>query len=276
MSETGTTTRRGIRVAAVQMISGTDVAENLACAERLIAEAAADGAELVALPEYFALIHADESAKVRLREVPGGGPLQDFLSRTAQKYGVILVGGTIPLECGEDDKVFNTCLVFDRDGGQIARYDKIHLFGFVKGTENYQEARTIQPGREIVVFDCSVGRVGLGICYDIRFAELFRAMGEIDLIVVPAAFTETTGRAHWEVLLRARAIENQCYVLASAQGGKHASGRMTHGNSMFIDPWGAVLARLDKGSGVLANAVDLDYLNEIRQNLPALKHRVLR
>ncbi|MBL8483767.1 MAG: carbon-nitrogen hydrolase family protein [Rhodocyclaceae bacterium] len=269
-------TRRRIRVAAVQLVSGMDVADNLARAEAQVARAADRGAQLVALPEYFAQIHPDETAKLRLREIPGAGPLQDFLSRTAQRYGVVLVGGTIPLFCDEADKVFNSCLVFDSDGRPLARYDKIHLFGFTKGSENYQEASTIQPGREITVFDCAAGRVGLGVCYDIRFAELFRAMGETELIVIPAAFTETTGRAHWEVLLRARAIENQCYVLASAQGGKHQSGRMTHGNSMLVDPWGAVVARLDKGEDVLADDIDLDYLNEIRQNLPALRHRVLR
>ena len=213
------------RVAAVQMISGPDVAENLREADRLIGEAAARGAQLVVLPEYFALISPDEQAKLALGETDGHGPLQNFLAQAAARYKVWLVGGTIPLRAGAEDKVRNAILVFDAAGQRVARYDKLHLFGFRKGSETYDESRTIEAGAEVVTFDAPFGRVGLSVCYDLRFPELFRAMGDLALIVLPAAFTETTGRAHWEVLLRARAVENLCYVLASAQGGEHPGGR---------------------------------------------------
>ncbi|WP_341675689.1 carbon-nitrogen hydrolase family protein [Niveibacterium sp. SC-1] len=261
------------RVAAVQMVSGPDVAENLAAAASLIAEAVAAGAQLVVLPEYFAIISADETAKVRLREPAGEGPLQHFLAEAAARYGVWLVGGSVPLQASVDGKVRNTTLVFDPQGKRIARYDKLHLFGFRKGTEQYEESRTIEPGEEVVVFDAPFGRVGVAICYDLRFPELFRAMGEVALIVMPAAFTATTGAAHWEVLLRARAIENQCYVLASAQGGTHPSGRRTWGDSLLIDPWGEVVARLASGPGVVVGDIDTARIAAVRESLPALRHR---
>ena len=263
------------RIAAVQMVSGPDVAANLAAAERLIGEAAAAGAGLVVLPEYFPLITADETAKLRLCEPDGEGPLQAFLQDAARRHGVWLIGGTIPLACSDPGRVKNAILVFDDTGQRVARYDKIHLFGFSKGAERYDEAATIEPGREVVTFDSPCGKVGLSVCYDLRFPELFRAMGEVDLIVLPAAFTYTTGRAHWEILLRARAIENQCYVLASAQGGVHPSGRRTYGDSLIIDPWGEVLARRAEGPGVVVADLDPARIAEVRTSLPALQHRIL-
>jgi nitrilase len=271
-----------MKIAAGQLISGPDVAPNLATAERLVAEAAGMGARLIALPEYFPLIGASDAARLAAREQPGEGPIQAFLAGTARKHGVWLVGGSIPLMPQTDrdaGKLLNSCLVFDDQGRQVARYDKIHLFGFTKGDEHYDEAATIAAGDRVVAFELPFGenllRVGLAICYDLRFPELFRALGAVDLIVLPAAFTDTTGKAHWEMLLRARAVENQCYVLASAQGGLHPGGRMTHGNSMIVDPWGDVLARIDKGEGVIVAELDAARIAEIRASLPALRHRKL-
>jgi predicted amidohydrolase len=257
------------------MVSGPEVAPNLAVAGHLIAEAAAAGARLVALPEYFPLIGADDEARLAAREHEGQGPIQAFLAEAARRHGIWLVGGSIPLYAREPGKLLNTCLVFDDAGRTVARYDKIHLFGFRKGEEHYDEAATIEAGDRVVTVETPVGRVGLAICYDLRFPELFRAMGEVDLLVVPAAFTDTTGRAHWELLLRARAVENQCYLLASAQGGRHPTGRLTHGNSMIVDPWGEILARMDKGDGIVTAELDRARIAEVRASLPALKHRKL-
>ncbi|THF62282.1 carbon-nitrogen hydrolase family protein [Pseudothauera nasutitermitis] len=264
-----------VRIAAVQTVSGPDVAENLRIAGELIAEAATQGARLVALPEYFPLISPDETAKVRIRERDGEGPLQDFLRACARRHGICLVGGTIPLVADDDGKVRNATLVYDERGERIARYDKIHLFGFRKGEERYDEAATIERGGDVVVFDSPAGRTGLSVCYDLRFPELFRAMGEVDLIVLPAAFTHTTGRAHWEVLLCARAIENQCYVLAPAQGGRHPGGRVTWGHSLIADPWGEVLACRAEGPGVVVAELDPERIAAVRESLPALRHRRL-
>ncbi len=264
-----------VRIAAVQTVSGPDVADNLRVAAELVARAAAEGARLVALPEYFPLITADETAKVRIRERDGEGPLQDFLRDTAQRHQVCLVGGTIPLVAAAADKVRNSTLVYDERGERIARYDKVHLFGFRKGEERYDEAATIEPGREVVRFESPAGPTGLSVCYDLRFPELFRAMGEVNLIILPAAFTWTTGKAHWEVLLRARAIENQCYVLAPAQGGRHPSGRVTFGHSLVIDPWGEVLACQAEGPGVVVADLDPARIAAVRESLPALRHRCL-
>ena len=264
-----------MKIAAVQMISGPDVGSNLETAGRRIAEAAATGARLVALPEYFPLIGATDEARLAARETPGTGPIQRFLADIARKHGVWLVGGSIPLAARDPDKLLNSSLVVDDRGRQVARYDKIHLFGFTKGEERYDEAATIEAGNQVVAFDSPFGRIGLAICYDLRFPELFREMGPVDLIVLPAAFTDTTGKAHWEMLLRARAVENQCYVLASAQGGRHPGGRMTHGNSMVVDPWGEILARIDKGEGVIVAELDAARIAEVRASLPALKHRKL-
>jgi predicted amidohydrolase len=264
-----------MKIAAVQMISGPEVAPNLATAGRLIAQAAAEGARLVALPEYFPLIGASDEQRLTARETEGSGPIQDFLAETAAKHRLWLVGGSIPLAADDPARLRNSCLVFDDCGRRVARYDKIHLFGFTKGEESYDEAATIEAGSRPVAFDLPFGRVGLAICYDLRFPELFRTLGTVDLLVIPAAFTETTGRAHWELLLRARAVENQCYVLASAQGGVHPTGRRTWGDSMLVDPWGVVLARLAKGEGVVAGELDPARIAEVRNSLPTLKHRKL-
>ena len=278
MTSTQNTTqaRQGCaRVAAIQMVSTPRIEDNLRTAASLIADAVAQGADLVALPEYFPIMGWRDADKIAVREADGSGPIQEFLSDTARRHGVWLVGGSLPLEASVADKVLNTCLIFDPHGSRVARYDKIHLFGFQKGEERYNESATIEPGRLPVGFDTPFARVGVSICYDLRFPELFRALGTVDLLVLPAAFTEVTGRAHWEILLRARAIENQCYMLAVAQGGRHENGRETHGNSMLIDPWGEVLARRDKGEGVVIGEIDAARIAEVRASLPALSHRVL-
>ena len=263
------------RIAAVQLASGPNVKGNLQESGRLIEMAAAQGAKLVALPEYFAIMGLRDQDKVKAREKPGAGPIQEFLSTTARRHGIWLVGGSVPLESSSPDKVRNSSLVYDDKGKLAARYDKIHLFGFEMGKERYEEERTIEPGREVVTLDTPFGRLGLSICYDLRFPELYRAMKPVDIILVPSAFTETTGSAHWETLIRARAIENLAYVLAPAQGGYHLSGRETHGDSMIVDPWGVVLDRLSRGSGVVVAGVNLQHLRNLRQSLPALEHRTL-
>jgi predicted amidohydrolase len=263
------------RVAAVQMISSPDVQQNIASARRLVAEAAASGAQLVTLPEYWPIMGMTDVDKVAHAEQPGSGPIQDFMREAAREHGVWLIGGTLPLVSPDAGKVLNTTLVYDPQGRPASRYDKVHLFGFTKGDETYDEARTIVPGQAVVTFEAPFGRVGVAICYDLRFPELFRAMGECMLMVVTAAFTHTTGMAHWEVLLRARAIENQCYVLASAQGGLHPNGRRTFGHSMLIDPWGEVKAVLAEGEGVVHGELDPAFLAQVRESLPALRHRKL-
>ena len=262
-------------VAAVQMISSPSVADNLATARRLVAQAAAAGAQLVVLPEYWAIMGQQETDKLAHAEQPGSGPIQDGMAQMARQHGIWLIGGTLPLISGEEGKVLNTTLVYDPQGEPAGRYDKIHLFGFTRGTESYNESRTIVPGAQVRTIETPFGRVGLSICYDLRFPELYRAMGDCVLIVVPAAFTHTTGSAHWEVLLRARAIENQCYVLASAQGGLHPNGRRTWGHSMLIDPWGEVIAVLPEGEGVVSGEIDLVFLAGVRESLPALTHRTM-
>ncbi|MEG1114685.1 MAG: carbon-nitrogen hydrolase family protein [Janthinobacterium sp.] len=262
-------------VAAVQMISSPSVEDNLATARRLVAQAAASGAQLVVLPEYWAIMGQQETDKLAHAEQPGSGPIQDGMAQMARQHGIWLIGGTLPLISGEEGKVLNTTLVYDPQGEPAGRYDKIHLFGFTRGTESYNESRTIVPGAQVRSIETPFGRVGLSICYDLRFPELYRAMGDCALIVVPAAFTHTTGSAHWEVLLRARAIENQCYVLASAQGGLHPNGRRTWGHSMLIDPWGEVIAVLPEGEGVVSGEIDLLFLAGVRESLPALAHRTM-
>jgi nitrilase len=262
-------------VAALQMVSTPDRDRNLAEAGRLIAEAAQGGAQLVLLPEYFCFMGFKDTDKLAIRETPGDGPIQQFLSDAAREHRVCVIGGTLPLKSPEAARVLNTTLVFDANGKQAARYDKIHLFNFEKGEESFDEARTICPGGEVRTFDAPFGRVGLSVCYDLRFPELYRKMGDCALIVVPSAFTYTTGKAHWETLLKARAIENQCYVLAAAQGGKHENGRRTWGHSMLIDPWGEVVAMREEGAGVVAGAVDPARIAEVRQSLPAYRHRVI-
>jgi nitrilase len=267
------------RVAAVQTVSTPRVAQNLEIAAGLIAEAAAQSARLVLLPEYFCLMGA-ETDKVAAREADGRGPVQEFLAAAARRHNLWLIGGTVPMEDPNPARVRNSVLVFDPSGERIARYDKIHLFAFDNGRESYDESRTIAPGERVATFECGGGaeprmKVGLSVCYDLRFPELYRAMQQPDLIVVPAAFTATTGRAHWETLLRARAIENLCWVLAAAQGGQHENGRATFGHSMLIDPWGNVIAVRDEGPGVVVGDIDLGVQQQHRAQLPALAHRVM-
>ena len=262
-------------MAAIQMVSAPRVADNLAEAGRLIAEAAQRGAKLAVLPEYFCMMGMKDTDKVAVREPDGSGPIQDFLSNAARQHAMWIVGGSAPLVSNDPGRVRNSCLVFDDSGKRVARYDKIHLFGFEMGNEAYHEERTIEAGNVPVTLDSPFGKLGLSICYDIRFPELYRAMNGVDIIFAPSAFTETTGRAHWETLLRARAIENLAYVVASAQGGRHENGRETHGDSMIIDPWGVVLDRLPRGAGVVVADINLEKLQGLRRNLPALSHRVI-
>lgn len=268
--------KRNVRVAAVQMVSGPHVADNLAAAGRLVAEAVAQGAGLVALPEYFPIMGMNDGDKIRVREVDGDGPIQSWLAETATRHGIWLIGGSIPLLASDPAKVLNSSVAYGPDGQRVARYDKIHLFGFQKGAECYNESATIEAGHQPAAFTTPFGRIGLSICYDLRFPELYRALGEVDLLVIPAAFTETTGRAHWEILLRARAIENQCYLLAIGQGGHHENGRETHGNSMLIDPWGTILDRKLKGPGIVIGELDHAFIADIRASLPALQHRIFK
>jgi deaminated glutathione amidase len=264
-----------VKVAGIQMASSPQVSSNLTEAERLISIAVEQGAKIVVLPEYFCIMGTKDIDKVAVREKVGDGPIQRFLSKMAKEYEIWLIGGTVPLISNFPNKVRNSCLVYNDKGVQVARYDKIHLFGLDLGTEHYHEEKTIEPGDKVVVVDTPYGKIGLSICYDLRFPELYRAMGEVDIIVIPSAFTETTGKAHWESLIRARAIENLCYVIAPAQGGYHLSGRETHGNSMIVDPWGVVLDRLPRGSGVVIANINREYQAGLRHSLPALKHKTI-
>ncbi|MDP5008178.1 MAG: carbon-nitrogen hydrolase family protein, partial [Glaciimonas sp.] len=203
------------------------------------------------------------------------GEIQTCMAQLAQEHQIYLIGGTLPLVSDETGKVLNATLAYDPSGQRVSHYDKIHLFSFTKGEESYDEARTISVGKNVTTFDTPCGKVGLSVCYDLRFPELYRAMGDCTLMVVPAAFTYTTGKAHWEILLRARAIENQCYVLASAQGGIHVNGRRTWGHSMLIDPWGEIKAVLPEGEGVVCGEIDMAFMQNVRESLPALRHRRL-
>lgn len=266
-------------VAAIQMASGPNVGANLLEAGRLIAKAAQAGASLVVLPENFAIMGMTEYDKVRIREQDGKGPIQDFLAEQAARNGVWLVGGTVPLAAHDPDKIRAASLLFDSAGKRVARYDKIHLFDVhIEETgEQYVESETIEPGETVVVVDTPFGRLGMAVCYDLRFPELFRRMinDGVDLFVLPSAFTAITGKAHWESLVRARAIENLAYVIAPAQGGYHVNGRETHGDSMIVDPWGRILDRLPRGSGVVMGELDPERLARIRRSFPVLEHRRL-
>lgn len=269
-----------LRAAAVQMCSTADVAENLEAAARLIESAAAAGASLITLPENFAILGAREIDKVAVMETDGSGPIQDFLAAAARRHRCTLVGGTVPLRSHDPQRIRAACLVYGPDGERLARYDKMHLFDVElhEQDEVYRESATIEPGDELVVADTPAGRIGLAVCYDLRFPELFRTLGErgVDLLVVPAAFTESTGRAHWEVLLRARAIENLCYVVAPAQVGTHASGRRTYGHAMLINPWGEILGELQGDApGVATALLDHAQCAALRASFPALGHRRL-
>jgi nitrilase len=268
-----------LKLASIQMVSTPKLEENMDTASQLISAAARDGAKLVVLPEYFCLMGNKDTDKVRAREAYGSGPIQDELAMMAKEHGIYLVAGTIPLEASDPNKVLNTSLVFNPEGKRIGRYDKIHLFGFQTSTERYQESETIEagdkPGILKITVDGQEWTFGLSICYDLRFPELYRALGQVDCHIIPAAFTYTTGKDHWEILLRARAIENQCYVLASAQGGTHENQRRTWGNTMLIDPWGTILENLPEGEGFISGVLCKDKLNEVRSKLPALAHRKL-
>ena len=262
-----------MNIAALQMVSTPDVLENIETARGLIQQAVGQGATMILLPEYWAIMGMKEQDKVACAELPGTGIIQDFMSEMARYHQIWLMGGTIPMQSTVPEKIFNTVLVYGPDGQLRTRYDKIHLFGFTRGTESYDESQTIEPGQEVVTFDAPIGRVGLSVCYDVRFPELYRSMGSCTLMVVPAAFTYTTGQAHWELLLRARAVENQCYVLAAAQGGQHQNGRRTWGHSMLVDPWGKINSVLPEGEGVITGKIDVEYVRSIRESLPALTHR---
>ncbi len=265
------------RIAAIQMASGPNVSANLLETARLIATAAADGAEMIVLPENFALMGLNETDKVQVKEEDKEGPIQDFLALEAAKHGLWIVGGTVPLVAEDPHKIRAACLIYDSRGERVARYDKIHLFDvkLSDGAETYEESSTIEQGREPLVLDTPFGRLGVVVCYDLRFPELFRCLSDqgMDFFVAPSAFTAITGRAHWEALVRARAIENLCYGVAAAQGGYHVNGRETHGDSMIVDPWGIIVDRLPRGSGVVIADIDQGRINSIRKNFPALSHR---
>ena len=281
MTDINSTQRRiaaqvnAFKVAALQMASGPNVAGNLSEARRLIENAVAQGARLVVLPEFFSIMGMKEGDMVAAREQLGSGVVQAFLAEMARRHHIWVVGGSIPLVAEAPNKVRNTCLVFDEHGVQVARYDKIHLFNLDLGNEHYHEGNTIEAGNQVVVIDSPFGRIGLAICYDLRFPELFRTMKNVDIIVLPSAFTSTTGKVHWEVLVRARAIENLAYVIAAAQGGYHVNGRETHGHSMIVDPWGRILDELPRGSGVVVAEINPNYQAGLRASLPALTHRTL-
>ncbi len=268
-----------MKVAAIQMVSGTDAAINLQVALDFIAVGAKEGCELLVLPEYFCLLGARDTDKLAIAEDAGSGPLQDALQQAAKHHSVWIVAGTLPLKSTSTDRVFNSCLAYDPQGMQIARYDKMHLFAFDNGMERYDEARVLQAGSEPVAFDLpsrdgQVWRVGLSVCYDLRFPELYRAL-QADLILIPSAFTHTTGQAHWETLIKARAIENLACVMAPAQGGTHANGRQTWGHSMVVNGWGQVLAMREIGAGLVCADLDHAAMMQRRAQLPALRHRLL-
>jgi predicted amidohydrolase len=267
-----------MKVAAIQMTSSPDVAANLAEAGALLERACENGAGLAALPENFAFMGLEDADKRQIAEADGSGPIQEFLATTARKLKLWLIGGTMPLRAGTDGRVAAASLVFDSDGNRVARYDKIHLFDVdIPGkSETYRESAHVTPGAKPAVVDTPAGKVGLSVCYDIRFPELFRQLSAAgaQILTVPSAFTGPTGRAHWETLLRARAIENLCYVIAPAQSGFHANGRETYGDSMIVDHWGRVLQRLPRGRGVVVADVDLVRQGEARTSFPSLSHRM--
>lgn len=275
MSQASQDHSASFNVAAIQMVSTPVLQENFNTAQRLVAAAAGQGAQLVLLPEYWPIMGMHEADKLTCAEALDQGPIQALMAQLAREHAIWLIGGTLPMIADEAGKVLNTTLVYGPDGQRVSRYDKIHLFSFSQGEESYDEARTIVDGKEVGSFEAPFGKVGLSVCYDLRFPELYRALGDCSLIVVPAAFTYTTGKAHWETLLRARAIENQCYVLAAAQGGKHPNGRRTWGHSMLVDPWGEIKSVLTEGEGLVSGTIDPHFMMEVRASLPALLHRKL-
>lgn len=273
-----------MRVSVLQMVSSTQLTGNLERARALIARAAQEGAELVLLPEHFGMIGRRDTDKLAIQERPGSGPIQQCLADAAREHGLWVVGGTLPLSPAEPNapRVFNSSLVFSPRGQCVARYDKIHLFCFDDGKEQFDESRTLLAGSAPAMFelpsrDGHRWRIGLSVCYDLRFPELYRSHARqgADLLLVPSAFTHTTGQAHWEVLLRARAIENLSFVMAAAQGGVHETGRRTWGHSLVCDPWGRLLGQLVEGEGVVTADLSQPDLEKLRLQLPALGHRVL-
>ena len=266
-----------MKIAAVQMVSAPELAPNLEAAERLAAQAAAQGARLAALPENFYCIGRHETDKVKLAERDGNGPIQTFLESISRKFKIWVLAGTVPIEAKDKNRIRGACLLYDDSGKRVARYDKMHLFRFDGGgAEKYDETRTVEPGEApLAVCETPLGRLALSVCYDVRFPELYRGLGEFDALFVPSAFTATTGAAHWETLLRARAIENQAYVVAPAQGEVHAGGRRTHGHTMIVDPWGEVLGCRPEGEGIVLAEMDLERVRQVRASLPALANRRL-
>ncbi|MCU0762710.1 MAG: carbon-nitrogen hydrolase family protein [Hydrogenophaga sp.] len=268
-----------MKVAAIQMVSGISLDANLSEALRLLRQAAGAGAEMAVLPEYFCFMGQQDTDKLVLAETPGLGTVQDFLSDAARDLKLCIVGGTLPMATDDPSHAANASLAFNAKGKQISRYDKIHLFRYDNGREAYDEAAVLRAGDTPTTFhltarDGHEWRIGQSVCYDLRFGELYRALAA-EVLLVPAAFTHTTGQAHWEVLLRARAIENQAFVIASAQGGRHENGRRTWGHTMVIDPWGEVMAMHAEGPGVVLADLDIERLRSVRTQLPALQHRRL-
>jgi len=268
-----------IKIASLQMVASSDVSKNLIAVHNLITQAADQDCHMVVLPEYFCLFGKKDRDKLDIQEKLGSGPIQDFLCQMAQKYSIHIVAGTIPISTSDPHRVLNSTLVYNPSGTVICHYDKIHLFSFSSGNESYDESKTLLAGSKLSCFDIShqneTWRFGLSICYDLRFPEMYRTMGEVDCHLLPAAFTYTTGKVHWEILLRARAIENQCYFVASAQGGLHENGRKTWGHSMIINPWGQICAVLESGEGLVTGSLHKKDIFEIRQQLPALQHRTI-
>lgn len=251
--------------AAVQMVSAPELEPNLRAAERLLGVAAAAGAQLAALPENFYCIGRNERDKVAMQEAEGDGPIQHFLSACSKKLGLWILAGTVPIKCGDAQKIRSASLLYDDTGARVARYDKMNMFKFERGEEKYDEGRTIEPGTRPVAVDSPFGRLALSVCYDVRFPELYRGLGRFDVMFIPSAFTVPTGAAHWDLLMRARAVENQAYLVAPAQGGLHAAGRRTWGHSMIVDPWGEVLAMRAEGEGVVTAEIDPERLQDIRR-----------
>jgi len=261
------------------MASGPNVSANLFEVERIVTAAVNEGSNLIVLPENFAFMGQKCSDMLAIQERAGEGDLQSFLSALARKHGIWLVGGTIPLSSDDDSKVRAACLVYNDSGELAGRYDKMHLFDvqLLEAEEQYKESSVIKPGDTPLVVETPFGNIGVAVCYDLRFPELFRSMlsSKPDIFAIPSAFTAATGKAHWEPLVRARAIENLCYVIAAAQGGYHVSGRETHGHSMIVDPWGTVLAQVPRGSGFVTSTLDIELLHTTRRNFPSLDHRRL-
>lgn len=264
------------KIAAIQMCSSHNIQENLQTAANLITQAASAGAKLVVLPEMFAIMGIVASDKVAAKEKIGHGPIQNFLSEQSKRHNIWIVGGTIPIETDEAARVRATCLVYNNEGMVVKRYDKIHLFDVsVSKNETYQESDTTQPGSELAVIDSPVGKLGLSVCYDIRFPELFRCLFKrgAEILMIPSAFTAKTGEAHWELLARARAVENFSYVIGACQGGTHTNNRKTYGHSIIVDPWGKIIASLASGTGVITAEIDLEHLHKIRQSIPITAHQ---